>query len=256
MNLFNQTTKLLLLTIFTLLILGGCSIAPKPTADTPLAKRTFEKVVGTDRPSIQINDPIEGFNRSIYRFNYYLDKYVFLPVVNGYLLIMPGNTEILVSNFIDNIYSFHNLTNNLLQLKFKAAGITLTRFTINSTVGVAGLWDPASKMNILEQPEDFGQTLGHYGVGNGPYLILPIVGPSNLRDATGLLIDTVFFSGTVSELQSDWMADNYISYFFSGIDAIDTRHRQPFRYYSTGSPFEYEMVRILYTSQRKITIKK
>jgi len=249
--------KILLLIILTgLLLLSGCSTVPKPTADTEPPMRTFEEVVGDVEPAIEINDPIEGFNRGVYRFNYYFDKFLFLPIVSGYEFIMPDYAEDRVSNFVDNIYEFHNFTNNLLQLKFKQTGITLARFVVNTTVGVAGLWDPATSMNLREQPEDFGQTLGHYGVGNGPYIVLPIVGPSNLRDTTGLVVDTVAFSLAVSELESDWMEDNDISLIFSGVAAVDTRHRQPFRYYSTGSPFEYEMVRMLYTSQRKIAIDK
>lgn len=246
---------LLLATLIGLLLLSGCSTAVKPTADTEPPMRTYEEVVGADR-LIEVNDPLEGFNRGVYRFNYYFDKFLFLPVVNTYEFIMPDYAEKRVSNFVDNIYEFTNLTNNLLQFKLKQSGITLARFAINTTVGVAGLWDPATSMNLRRQPEDFGQTLGHYGVGNGPYIVLPVLGPSNLRDTTGVVVDAVAFSAAVDELQSDWMDDNNVSLIFSGVAAVDKRHRQPFRYYATGSPFEYELVRMLYTSQRKIAIEK
>lgn len=252
-----RVKTLLLVTLIGLLLLSGCSTVPKPTADTEPAMRTVEALVGPDyKPAVEINDPLEGFNRGAYRFNYYFDKFLFLPIVNTYEFIMPDYAEQRVSNFVDNIYEFNNFTNNLLQLKFKQTGITLTRFVVNTTVGIGGLWDPATSMNLRRQPEDFGQTLGHYGVGNGPYIVLPIMGPSNLRDTTGLIVDTVAFSAVVNELQSDWMDDNNVSLIFSGVAAVDKRHRQPFRYYSTGSPFEYEMVRMLYTSQRKIVIAK
>lgn len=256
MTAFTRTKSLLLVALIGQLLLSGCSTAPKRTVDTEPPTRTYEEVVNIDKPAIEINDPIEGFNRGVYRFNYYFDKFLFLPVVKTYEFIMPDYVEKRVSNFIDNIFEINNLTNNLLQLKFKQAGTTVARFAINTTVGIAGLWDPATSMNLHRQPEDFGQTLGHYGVGNGPYIVLPIIGPSNLRDATGLVVDTGSFNLAVNELESDWMVDNNISPIFNGVSAVDTRHRQPFRYYSTGSPFEYEMVRMLYTSQRKVAIEK
>ncbi|MDX2479199.1 MAG: VacJ family lipoprotein [Desulfuromusa sp.] len=244
---------LLLATLIGFLLLSGCSTVPKPTADTQPPMRTYEEVVGTHK-TIEVSDPLEGFNRGVYRFNYYFDKFIFLPIVNTYAFIMPDYAEKRVSNFVDNIYEFNNFTNNLLQLKIKQTGITLARFAINTTVGIAGLWDPATSMGLRRKPEDFGQTLGHYGVGNGPYLVLPIMGPSNLRDTTGLVVDAVAFSYAVDELQSDWMDDNNISTIFSVVAAVDKRHRQPFRYYATGSAFEYQMVRALYTAQRKILI--
>ena len=246
---------LLLATLIGILLLSACSTVPKPTADTEPPLRTYEDVVGADK-TLDVSDPLEGFNRGVYRFNYYFDKFLFLPIVNTYEFIMPDYAEKRVSNFVDNVYEFNNFTNNLLQLKFKQTGITLARFVINTTVGIAGLWDPATGMKLRRQPEDFGQTLGHYGVGNGPYIVLPIVGPSNLRDTTGLVVDTVAFSLAVSEVESEWMKDNDVSLIFSGVAAVDKRHRQPFRYYATGSPFEYELVRTLYTSGREIAIEK
>ena len=124
---------------------------------------------------------------------------------------------------------------------------------INSTVGIGGLWDPASSWNLQRQDEDFGQTLGHYGVGNGPYVVLPVLGPSNLRDTTGLVADAAAFSA-VDPINFDHNEDLAIPYQVG--QAIDTRHRQPFRYYKSGSPFEYELVRLLYTEKRKLQIAK
>jgi len=248
---------LLLVTLFGILLLSGCSTLPKTTAETQPPERTIEQVVHTDdKLAIEVSDPLEGFNRGVYRFNYYFDKFVFLPIVGVYTFIMPDYFQDRVSNFVDNIFEFNNFTNNLLQLKFKQTGITLARFAINTTVGVAGLWDPATSMNLRRQPEDFGQTLGHYGVGNGPYLVLPIFGPSNLRDTTGLVADTLAFNYVAKEIESDWMEDNDVRLIFSLGAAVDKRKRQPFRYYATGSPFEYELVRMLYTAKRKIDVAK
>ena len=246
---------LLLVTLLSILLLSGCSTIPKQTADTQPPQRQFEDVVHIEKGAAQVSDPLEGFNRGVYRFNYYFDKFIFLPIVGVYTFIMPDYAEDRVSNFIDNIYEFSNFTNNLLQLKFKRTGITLARFAINTTIGVAGLWDPATSMNIRRQPEDFGQTLGHYGVGNGPYLVLPVFGPSNLRDTTGLVVDSMAFTYVAKELESDWMEDNDVRLIFSAITAVDKRKRVPFRYYGTGSPFEYDLVRMLYTAQRKILVE-
>ena len=250
-----RVKMLLLMTVLSILLLSGCSTIPKNTADTQPPLRQFEDVVHTEQGAVEVSDPLEGFNRGVYRFNYYFDKFIFLPIVGVYTFIMPDYAEDRVSNFIDNIYEFSNFTNNLLQLKFKATGITLARFAINTTVGIAGLWDPATSMNIRRQPEDFGQTLGHYGVGNGPYLVLPVFGPSNLRDTAGLVVDSMAFTYVAKELESDWMEDNDIRLIFSALTAVDKRKRQPFRYHGTGSPFEYDLVRMLYTAQRKILVE-
>jgi len=248
---------LILVTLFGILLLSGCSTLPKTTAETQPPERTIEQVVHTDdKLASEIYDPLEGFNRGTYRFNYYFDKFVFLPIVGVYSFIMPDYFEKRVSNFVDNIFEFNNFTNNLLQFKFKQTGITLARFAINSTVGIAGLWDPATSMNLHRQTEDFGQTLGHWGVGSGPYLVLPILGPSSLRDTTGLVADYVAFNLAVDEVENDWMRDNDVRLIFSAVSAVDKRKRQPFRYYGTGSPFEYELVRMLYAAKREIDVDK
>ncbi len=245
---------LLALTMMAVLFASGCSVTPKQTADLGPPLHTAENtlVEGTVYAS-DIYDPLEGFNRRSYTFNYYFDKFLFLPVVNTYEFIMPDYAEDRVSSFVDNVYEFNNFTNNLLQMKFKRTGITLARFVVNTTVGIAGLWDPATHWGMKRQPEDFGQTLGHYGVGNGPYIVLPIFGPSNLRDTTGLVTDTVAFAVAGPPA---WIDDDTTTLVFTGVAAIDGRHRQSFRYYRSGSPFEYGMMRMLYTSKRDIEIAK
>jgi phospholipid-binding lipoprotein MlaA len=199
-----------------------------------------------------VSDPIETVNRGLYRFNYNFDRFLFLPVVNTYEFIMPDYAEQRVSNFMDNIGEFGNFTNGVLQLKPTSAATTLSRFVINTTLGIAGLWDPATSMKFPRQDEDFGQTLGHYGVGNGPYIVLPVMGPSNLRDTGGLVADAAAFTA-VDPLNFD---NNDLSLPYQGVKAVDARHRQPFRYYKSGSPFEYEFVRLLYTEKRKLQVAK
>ena len=231
-------------------MLSGCA-ASVPAGRAKYNLSDFEKP-GTVRP-LDVSDPIETVNRGLYRFNYNFDRFLFLPVVNTYEFIMPNYVEKRVSNFFDNIGEFGNFTNGLLQLKPKSAGITLSRFVINSTVGIAGLWDPATHWKLQRQDEDFGQTLGRYRAGNGPYIVLPIFGPSNLRDTVGLVGDTAAFSAVDPlnfEHNEGW------EYPYLGLDVVDARHRQPFRYYKSGSPFEYELVKVLYTEKRKLQIAK
>jgi phospholipid-binding lipoprotein MlaA len=249
----------IVLACLTTLLVSGCSVTPQVDPNLPdeVPKHQVSELVKDDVTyAIDVYDPIEGFNRRAYTFNYYFDKFIFLPIVAVYEFILPDYVEDRVSNFVDNIFEFHNLTNNILQLKADPAGITIGRFVLNTTIGVAGLWDPATYLGLERQTEDFGQTLGHYGVGDGPYIVLPIFGPSNLRDTTGLVVDTVAFSLFVDEVQSDWMDDNDVALIFSGVAAVDKRHRQSFRYYQSGSPFEYDMIRALYGAKRKIEIAK
>lgn len=251
----NTTMRKLALMALALLVVAtaaGCARQPDATIRSPL--HTPENTLGENVVyAVDVYDPLEPMNRRIYTFNYYFDTFIFLPVVNTYEFIMPDYVEDRVSNFVDNVFEFNNFTNNLLQLKFKSTAITLGRFLVNTTVGIAGLWDPATGMGMVRQTEDFGQTLGHWGVGNGPYIVLPIFGPSNLRDTTGLVTDTLAFGAAGPPA---WVDDDDVTLIFNGTAAVDKRHRQSFRYYQTGSPFEYEMIRMLYASKREIEIER
>ena len=244
-----------LLVLMAALVITGCSTVPKyPYAIQQEPLHPVEDTVkSTVKYPVDVYDPLEGLNRRVYSFNYYFDKFLFLPVVRGYEWIMPDYGEQRVSNFVDNVFEFSNFSNNLLQMKFKRTGITLARFAVNTTVGIAGLWDPATGMNLDEQNEDFGQTLGRYGVGNGPFIVLPILGPSNLRDTTGTLVDALAFTQVGPPA---WVDDDDVSLVFNGVSAVDQRHRQAFRYYESGSPFEYELIRMLYSAKRELDIAK
>lgn len=139
-----------------------------------------------------IMDPLSGYNRAMTSFNDTLMMYVFIPISEAYAYIIPQPLRLGVSNAVDNIQFPIRFTNNLLQGKFQNSSDELERFIINSTVGVAGLIDVASDhmtMPIPAHDEDFGQTLGHYGVGSGFHIVLPLFGPSNVRDVVGLTID-------------------------------------------------------------------
>jgi phospholipid-binding lipoprotein MlaA len=134
-------------------------------------------------------DPLEGINRGIYKFNDVADKYAMKPVAKAYKAVAPEPVRTGISNFFSNLGTLTTIVNDLLQLKFAQAFSDAGRFVINSTFGIAGFIDVASKDNIPKHNEDFGQTLGYWGVGSGAYLVLPILGPSSVRDTTGLVVD-------------------------------------------------------------------
>jgi phospholipid-binding lipoprotein MlaA len=136
-------------------------------------------------------DPLEGMNRGIYKFNDVADKALIKPVATAYKTVAPTPVRKGFNNFFNNLGSFTTVLNDLLQLKFANAFTDAGRFIINSTFGIAGFIDVAGMDKIPNHKEDFGQTLGYWGVGNGAYLVLPILGPSTLRDTGGLVVDTI-----------------------------------------------------------------
>lgn len=136
-------------------------------------------------------DPLEGINRGIYKFNDVADRGLIKPVSTAYKTVTPSPIRKGISNFFSNIGTLTTVVNDLLQLKFAHAFTDAGRFVINTTFGLAGFIDVASMDNIEKRNEDFGQTLGHWGVGSGAYLVLPFIGPSTVRDAAGLAVDTV-----------------------------------------------------------------
>lgn len=136
-------------------------------------------------------DPLEGLNRGVYKFNDVTDKALMKPVAKAYKFVTPSPIRTGFNNFFNNLGSITTVLNDLLQFKFAHAFTDAGRFIINSTFGLAGFIDVAGKDNIALRKEDFGQTLGFWGVGNGAYVVLPFLGPSSLRDTAGLAVDTV-----------------------------------------------------------------
>ena len=134
-------------------------------------------------------DPWESFNRPVFAFNDRLDTYALKPLARGYQFVTPRIAQDGVHDFFNNLGEVKNLANNLLQAKFHSAGVDTSRFLLNSTIGLVGLVDVATPMGLQRSDEDFGQTLGHWGVRSGPYLVLPFLGPSTLRDAPAMLPD-------------------------------------------------------------------
>jgi len=137
-------------------------------------------------------DPFESYNRAMYKFNDALDKAVLTPAAQAYKDNIPHPVQSGVSNFFSNLDDAWVFVNDLFQFKFKQAASDLSRFVWNSTVGLFGFIDVATSLDLPKHDEDFGQTLGSWGVGEGPYLVLPILGPSNIRDAGGLVADYGF----------------------------------------------------------------
>jgi phospholipid-binding lipoprotein MlaA len=156
-----------------------------------MAHRTAQDAAPPDAQADQDNahDPLEGFNRAMYTFNDKLDRYALKPVAKGYRAITPRPVRKSVANFFSNLHDPVVMLNNLLQGKPGRAASDFSRFFVNSTIGIFGLFDVSSKWGMPKHHEDFGQTLAVWGVGDGPYLVLPFFGPSNMRDAPALVVD-------------------------------------------------------------------
>ena len=161
-------------------------------------------------------DPWQGLNRQIYSFNRVLDGYLVKPVVVTYDKVVPRVAKRGVSNFFNNLDDVNVVVNDLLQFKFHAALQDTSRLALNTTVGVAGLFDVATHFGLHKNSEDFGQTLGHWGTPAGGYVVLPLLGPSTIRDAIGLipdmLLNPVF-----------WVNDSKTRSALYALDTIDTR---------------------------------
>jgi len=235
------------------LLLTACSSGPQPQPQTFQEPAfTTERIVpeGFEPPS-EVYDPWEGMNKRIYNFNYHFDQKVFLPVVRGYNFILPGFARTGVHNFFNNFRDVRTMVNSILQAAPKKFFQSTGRVLVNSTVGLLGLVDVATKLDFPRPQEDFGQTLGRWGVGQGPYLVIPFMGPSNLRDGAGLLPDFYVQSLIRDEVFSDSLQIPVML-----LDSINTRANVPFRYYETGSAFEYQVVRWLYSTKRQLDVAK
>jgi phospholipid-binding lipoprotein MlaA len=162
------------------------------------------------------NDPFEPFNRGVYRFNDGVDRAVLRPVATAYRDAVPSLVRQGVNNFFGNLGDVWNLANNVMQLKLQNSAETFMRLNVNTFFGLGGLLDIASEAGIERHSEDFGQTLGRWGVPAGPYLVLPILGPSTVRDAAALPVD---FKGDPLSHASDVAARNSLAV----LRVVDTR---------------------------------
>ncbi|MDH4396005.1 MAG: VacJ family lipoprotein [Limnobacter sp.] len=163
-------------------------------------------------------DPLESFNRPVDSFNQMVDRVALKPVAQGYNAVVPEEIRGCVTNFFANLDDIASSLNNLLQLKPKRALTDMCRVVLNSTVGLLGLVDVATQFGIERTNEDFGQTLGYWGVGSGPYLVVPFLGPSSVRDLPARFVDS-----QVDPLSNHEPVDERL--VATAVDAVDTRAR-------------------------------
>lgn len=217
------------------------SAEPKLPASASADSAAPAPLTMIDAPSMYTYDPWERINRFTYRFNARFDENVFLPVADGYrripLLIRSG-----VHNFFSNLTEVPTVVNDGLQLQLRSGVRSLGRFVINSTVGIGGLFDIASTFHLAKSLATFSSTLSRWGVHPGPYVVLPLLGPSTLRESAGLLADYGISYGI--NVVNLYRGDQ--AYALGVVNAVDIRANTSFRYYATGSPFEYETIRFLY----------
>ena len=161
-------------------------------------------------------DPLEGFNRTIFTFNDTVDKYAVKPVAKGYVFITPQPVRDSVTNFFSNIGDVYIAANNLMQLKIADGVSDIMRIVINTVFGVGGLFDVATLAKLPKHDNDFGLTLGHYGVPAGPYLVLPLFGPSTVRDGVGIVGN--YFINPLTYVKPD-----SLSWALYGVNLINTR---------------------------------
>lgn len=190
------------------LIIGGlmgCACPPKD----PVALQAYQ----------ENNDPLEPTNRAIFKFNQVVDDYVLTPLVKGYRAVVPEGIRTGILNFVDNLKSPLYAGNSLLQGDGYNALQQTKKFTFNTLFGFFGVFRPSDTAGIVAQTADFGQTLGKYGVGEGPYLVLPVIGPSNVRDTAGMVVDAVAMPSDFALKE----VDPALPYMRSGVDGFARR---------------------------------
>lgn len=244
--------------LYLALSLAGCAMTTPSKLLSEVPAMHLVSEFSDDDPVVDIADPWEEFNRSMYRFNYHFDKYVFLPVVSGYEFITPTFVQKGVSNFFGNIGDIRTLYNSAFQLKGKKFLTTFGRFLTNSTIGIGGLFDPASSLGLKKENEDFGRTLGYWGVNSGPYLVVPVLGPNTLRSAGGFVVDGGIRFAIIGATNpfENVNNGNVIMAGITTLEGIDMRHKEKFRYYESGYPFEYDLLRFLYHKRGELLLAK
>ena len=196
--------------IFICLCSGNAVAQTVQPVDPDMAERKL------DAPPGEV-DPYEDWNRKVYAFNETIDNWFLRPVAKGYRTVMPGFADRAVTNFFNNLTEIRNFANSIFQLKGESAVVAAGRFTYNTVFGLGGLIDVATMFDLPERPEDFGQTLGYWGTGSGPYLMLPFLGPSNPRDFGGFVSDNLL-------LPSAWdLAETPDVYYARALQIVDKR---------------------------------
>ncbi|MEZ0600767.1 MlaA family lipoprotein [Paraburkholderia sp. IW21] len=200
-------------------------------------------------PDRKPGDPFEPVNRAVFNFNDGVDRYVAIPVAKGYQKVTPQPLRTAVSNFFSNLGDLNNAANNLLQLKITDATEDLVRFAFNSTFGLGGLLDWATPAGLPKHHQDFGLTLGHWGIPSGPYLVLPLFGPSTVRDSMGLVVDVRFNPLNYMEpaLRNPLYVLQFVSVRSDLLGATDLLQQAALD--------KYSFVRDAYTQQRRARLR-
>lgn len=187
----------------------------------------------------EINDPFEGLNRAVFSFNEGFDTVIGNPVARAYRTVAPQPVRTGVNNFLTNLRMPINIANNILQGNISGAFQGTTRLVVNTFVGLGGVFDVAGAEGIPYHHGDFGQTMGVWGIGHGAYLVLPIIGPSSVRDATGMAVDTYFDPVRMYLFNTDreWLhytrvGMSYVSIRENLMDALEDLQRHSFDYYA------------------------
>ena len=240
-------------TLLLAALLAGCAATQPEYGDTP-PKRRLSEIQPANEPGLFANvvdvyDPWEGYNRWMYDVNARVDRYVLTPVADTYTRFVPQFIRSGFRNLYLNYFEVSNLLNAMLQGRPVLAARVTGRLLINTTLGLGGVLDPAKELGLPRQREDFGQTLARSGVQPGPFLVLPLMGPSTLRDGTGLGVDSLSLTAIDFLGAMDWARDNLWVWILWG---VDYRSNINFRYYESGSPFEYLLVRRLYLDLREL----
>ena len=223
--------------ILGLLLLGisGCATPP----NDPEAFAEWE----------QINDPLEPLNRGVFEINMFLDNVLLKPLAQGYRWILPGFVRSGIKNALDNLGEPLNAANSVLQGQLGRAGTATGRLVINSTVGIAGLVDVAESIGLHPVDEDFGQTLAVWGIESTPYLVLPLIGPSSVRDGLGRGVDFFAAPFTIALSNSDL---EWVAWATKGLDIIErrSRHIKTLEEIERNSVDYYAAIRSLYRQRR------
>ncbi len=229
------------------MMIGLCSFLVLGMTGCASTKRDFQ----TNAP---ISDPLEPLNRGVFAFNNTLDRFLVEPVAKIYNAIFPDFFRDGVQNFMRNLRAPLIVGNNVLQGDFKGAGVATARFAINTTAGIAGLIDVAAAQGLEYQPEDFGQTLAVWGLGDGFYLVLPLLGPTTLRDGTGAFVDAFADPVRLYAFNRD---EEWIYYTRGLVEAVDNRARiiRAVDDLRRNSLDYYAAVRSAYTQNRRALIR-
>jgi phospholipid-binding lipoprotein MlaA len=224
------------LALVALLVVTGCAMPP---SNDPEALAAFQEA----------NDPMEPMNRYFFELNNAADELLMKPLAGWYYIALPNFAQDGIRNAIDNVRTPVILANDLFQGDLERAGTTFGRFLVNSTLGLGGLFDIAEKMGLERHDEDFGQTLAVAGVGEGPYLVLPLIGPSNPRDAFGKVVDAFLDPMTYLTFFTNV---GWINTTRTGLDLVDFRARNldALDQIKKGSLDYYATVRSLYRQRR------